>query len=70
MKPEMGIPDKSVYEFPGEDDSWRLELENLINSIENGTPLDGDLEDSVEAMKIVFSLYDWSKNFIENCGSS
>ncbi len=69
MKPEMGIPDKSVYEFPGEDDSWRLELENLVNSIENGTPLDGDLEDSVEAMKIVFSLYDWSKNFIENCSN-
>jgi predicted dehydrogenase len=70
MKPEMGIPDKSVYEFPGEDDSWRREFENLIDSIEKGTPLDGNLEDSVEAMKIVFSLYDWSKNFTNNCGTS
>jgi predicted dehydrogenase len=66
MKPEMGIPDKSVYEFPGEDESWRLEFEDLVNSIEHGTPLDGDLKDSVESMKIVFSLYEWSKNFIDN----
>jgi len=69
MKPEMGIPDKFVYEFPGEDNSWQLELENLINSIENGTPLDGDLEDSVKAMDIVYSLYDWSENFIKTGGN-
>jgi predicted dehydrogenase len=68
MKPEMGIPDKSVFEFPGEDDSWRLELENLINSIENGTPLDGDLQDSEKAMEIVYSLYEWSENFIKTGG--
>jgi predicted dehydrogenase len=66
MKPEMGIPDKFVFEFPGEDNSWRLELENLIDAIENGAPLDGNLEDSVKAMDIVYSLYEWSENFIKN----
>jgi len=26
MKPEMGIPDTKVYEFPGPDESWKLEM--------------------------------------------
>lgn len=26
MKPEMGIPDTKVYEFPGPDESWRNEM--------------------------------------------
>jgi predicted dehydrogenase len=26
MKPEMGIPDTKVYEFPGPDESWRIEM--------------------------------------------
>src|SRR5215469_5867417 len=26
MKPEMGIPDTKIYEFPGPDDSWRNEM--------------------------------------------
>ena len=26
MKPEMGIPDTKVYEFPGPDESWKIEL--------------------------------------------
>lgn len=69
MKPELGIPDKFVYEFPGEDISWRLEFENLIDSIEKGTPLNGSLEDSVKAMDIVYSLYDWSRNFVKSGGS-
>jgi predicted dehydrogenase len=63
MKPELGIPDKFIYEFPGEDISWRLEFENLIDAIEKDTPLNGNLEDSVRAMDIVYSLYEWSKNF-------
>ncbi len=63
MKPEMGIPDKSVFEFPGDDDSWRLEFENLIAAIEKNTPLNGALEDSVKALDIVSSLYSWSAKF-------
>src|SRR5436190_11769312 len=33
MKPEMGIPDTKVYEFPGPDESWRIEMAEFENEI-------------------------------------
>ena len=34
MKPEMGIPDTKVYEFPGADESWRMELAGFERDIQ------------------------------------
>ncbi len=61
MKPEFGIPDKQVFEFPGEDLSWKLEFENLLNAIQKDTPINGTLEDAYEAMKIIEKIYSWSE---------
>jgi predicted dehydrogenase len=60
MKPEFGIPDKQVFEFPGEDLSWKLEFENLLGAIKKDTPINGTLEDAYEAMKIIEKIYRWS----------
>lgn len=60
MKPEMGIPDKFVYDWDT-DDSWEKEYANLLDSIENDKEPNGSLYDALAALKIVFDVYDWNK---------
>lgn len=60
MKPEFEIPDKQVFEFPGEDLSWKLELQNFLDAIQKNIPINGTLEDAYEAMRIVEEIYKWS----------
>ncbi len=57
MKPEMGIPDKMVYTFPEEDQSWELELKDLIDAIEKNREPNGNLKDALESMKIIQHIY-------------
>jgi predicted dehydrogenase len=57
MKPELGPPDTQLFEFPGEDDSWRAELLDLRGAIrERRAPL-GTLADARAALAIVESAY-------------
>ena len=60
MLPEMGPPETAVWEFPGEDASWRLELEYFIDCIEKGQPPEGNIDDAMKAMDIVYSIYEGS----------
>jgi len=61
MKPEFGVPDKFVYNWPGEDVSWELEFRNFIAAIKGNKEPEGTLKDARAAMKIVFDIYKWSK---------
>ncbi len=68
MKPEMGIPDTKVYEFPGSDESWKVELTNFEEAIRN-TERDTweaetescGLSDARAALKIVEAIYQESR---------
>jgi predicted dehydrogenase len=57
MLPEMGPPPTTVWEYPGEDNSWNLEFEAFIESIKTAKPLNGDINDAYEALKIVDKIY-------------
>jgi predicted dehydrogenase len=57
MLPQMGPPEISTWEFPGEDLSWKTEFDNFTDSIESNKPLNGDINDAHEALKIVDKLY-------------
>jgi hypothetical protein len=68
MKPEMGIPDTKVYEFPGADESWRkemIEFEGDVGKAESGkrkakTKIprpDAGLAEAKAALKIVEAIY-------------
>ena len=57
MLPEMGPPETTIWEYPGEDKSWKYEFEDFINSICNNKPVCGDIEDAYEALKIVDKIY-------------
>jgi len=57
MKPEMGIPDTKVYEFPGADESWKLELAEFESDIRANHKPDAGLAEAKAALKIVEAIY-------------
>ncbi len=57
MKPTLGPPDTTIWEYPGEDRSWHLELEAFVKAIEERrAPLVG-LRDAQAALEIVHGVY-------------
>ena len=57
MKPEMGIPDTKVYEFPGADESWRIELARFENDVQLKRNPDAGLAEARAALQIVEAIY-------------
>ena len=57
MKPEMGIPDTKVYEFPGPDESWRLELAAFERDIQLKRQPVAGLKEAKAALAIVEEIY-------------
>ncbi|HYZ87087.1 MAG TPA: Gfo/Idh/MocA family oxidoreductase [Bryobacteraceae bacterium] len=57
MLPQMGPPETTIWEYPGEDNSWRLELDTFEQSIADGVPRGPGLRDALEALKIVEQIY-------------
>jgi predicted dehydrogenase len=57
MLAEMGPPQVTVWEYPGADHSWDFEFDSFIEAINNGKPLNGDIHDAYEALKIVDKIY-------------
>ena len=57
MTAEMGPPQVAQYEFPVDDQSWRLDLENLAEHISKGSPLLGDLQSARYALTQVRQAY-------------
>ncbi|HEV2455685.1 MAG TPA: Gfo/Idh/MocA family oxidoreductase [Verrucomicrobiae bacterium] len=57
MKPEMGIPDTKVYEFPGPDESWRNEMLAFEKEVGLKRKPDAGLAQVRQALKIVETIY-------------
>ena len=60
MRPEMGPPDATTWEYPGEDASWSAEFAHVSACIRDGAPVLGNLDDAVAALRIVEQLYERS----------
>ena len=57
MKPEMGPPDTTIWEYPGGDTSWQQELNMFVDAVEGkGKPGPG-LRDAEAALEIVEQIY-------------
>jgi len=56
MKPEMGPPDKEVYDWEG-DDSWEKEYADFISAIEQNKEPNGTIYDVRAALKLVSEIY-------------
>jgi predicted dehydrogenase len=57
MSPEMGPPETTHFDFPTEDHSWYLDMENLVSHIKKGTPLLGDISSARYALTQVREAY-------------
>jgi predicted dehydrogenase len=62
MKPEMGIPDTQVYEFPGADESWRIEMMKFEEDVRLKRTPDAGLAEALKALHIVETIYGKSGN--------
>jgi predicted dehydrogenase len=60
MLPEMGPPETTSWEYPGEDRSWHAELADMLDAIASGRPVSGGLADARAALAIVEHLYERS----------
>ncbi len=65
MKPEMGPPETTTFEFPPEDDSWKKENANFFAAIRGQGSLNGDLADAVKTLKLVDDIYNSSLQLYE-----
>ena len=57
MLPQMGPPETTIWEYPGSDDSWRLETEEFIADIRQGREPSPSLHDGIRTMKVVEEIY-------------
>ena len=57
MLPQMGPPETTIWEYPGEDSSWRDEYAHLLACIQAGRQPEGTLEDALAALDIVQQMY-------------
>jgi predicted dehydrogenase len=57
MLPQMGPPETTVWEYPGNDDSWALELQAFVDDIRlNRSPSPG-LTEAIRTLEIVEQIY-------------
>lgn len=61
MLPQMGPPETSHWEFPGEDPSWNEEWRHMMACIREGTRPSGGLDDAAAALGIVHRAYEASR---------
>jgi predicted dehydrogenase len=60
MLPEMGPPETTIWEYPGQDVSWRDEYAYLVACISEHRQPEGTLADALAALEIVQRLYNLS----------
>jgi predicted dehydrogenase len=57
MKPEMGPPETTVFEFPNADESWKIEMQEFFEDIRlNRMPVPG-LREARAALAVVEQIY-------------
>lgn len=57
MLPKMGPPDTMIYEYPGADTSWALEMNEFQRDITEGRIPEPGLRQAREALEIVEAIY-------------
>jgi len=61
MLPQMGPPETTIWEYPGEGRSWRDEFAHFCECIASGGQPLGTLEDAIAALEVVEQVYRQSK---------
>lgn len=70
MLPAMGPPETTIWEYPGEDTSWREEYAHLLDCIRTGHTPSGSLTDALATLRVVESIYEQSNGgFAKGCAA-
>ena len=62
MLPEMGPPETTIWEYPGEDVSWQLEFEAFVRAIQRQHPPEATLYDARATLEIIRKVYELNPN--------
>jgi predicted dehydrogenase len=62
MLPQMGPPETTIWEYPGEDRSWHDEFAHFLDCARQGRRPEGTLEDALAALRVIGEVY-------ERCGT-
>lgn len=57
MLPEMGPPQTTIWEFPGPDMSWRLELEDVVAARDGRTSVGATGADALATLDVIEEAY-------------
>jgi predicted dehydrogenase len=57
MLPAMGPPETTIYEYPGADNSWKLEMEEFLKDIQTGRRPEPGLREARKALAVVEKIY-------------
>lgn len=57
MLPQMGPPETTTWEFPGDDDSWRLEFDEFVEDIRRDRQPSAGLDEAFAALTVVETIY-------------
>ena len=57
MLPQMGPPETTTWEYPGEDLSWQLEFEAFVQAAQSGARPTATLQDAKAVLEIVHHVY-------------
>ncbi len=66
MLPTMGPPETTMWEYPFPDNSWILEVQDFIRSIELHKEPAGNIHDAKKALDIVGNVYDSSNYTVKS----
>jgi predicted dehydrogenase len=57
MLPQMGPPETTIWEYPGEDKSWQAEWAHFIDCIHNRRMPEGNVDDALATLRVIDALY-------------
>ena len=61
MLPQMGPPETTIWEYPGEDRSWQAEWAHFMECVAQKRQPSGNLEDALAGLRVVQQMYDQSR---------
>jgi predicted dehydrogenase len=70
MLPQMGPPETTIWEYPGEDQSWRAEFNDFRACIAAGRNPAGTLEDAIAALEAVEQVYQQERKTTNNTNNT
>lgn len=68
MRPEMGPPETTIWEYPRGDDSWALELQDFVDDIRLGREPSPGLDEGIRTLEIVETIYRLSGYAVSTAG--